>query len=156
MPLDTRSGEFRARSVLQSLIVQKPDLNLQHLELPTKMYLWRRRATICHGVGTERQWCWRAYCRKHVTVHTFRRVPGEIGAAEPDHAKARFELATPATLNENVPLKAPGDNLPLGRNEATMALESLLQVAQYRKEQRDHRWEHLCSQRGAHAIETSC
>ena len=58
---------------------------------------------------------------------TFRRVPVEIGAAEPDHVKARFTIATPVTLNDIVHSETPGENLLLGRNEATMALESLLQ-----------------------------
>ena len=59
---------------------------------------------------------------------TFWKVPVEIGAAEPDRAKAKFELATPVTFNDIVLSEAPGDNLPLGRNEANMALEALLQV----------------------------
>ena len=58
----------------------------------------------------------------------FRKIPIEIGAAEPDRAKAKFEFATPVSFNDIVHSEASGDNLPLGRNEATMALEALLQV----------------------------
>ena len=43
-------------------------------------------------------------------------------------AKAKFELATPATFNDIVHAEAPGDTLPLGRNEAKIALDALLQV----------------------------
>ena len=57
---------------------------------------------------------------------TFRRVPGEIGAAEPHHAKASFAFAKAVTFDEIILSEAPGDKLPFGRNEATMALESLL------------------------------
>ena len=58
---------------------------------------------------------------------TFGRVPVEIGAAEPDRPKARLTFATPVSFDDIVHSDTPGDNLPLGRIEATMALESLLQ-----------------------------
>ena len=59
---------------------------------------------------------------------TFWKVPVEIGAAEPDRAKAKFEFATLVTFDDIVHSEAPGDNLLLGRNESKMALEALLQV----------------------------
>ena len=42
--------------------------------------------------------------------------------------KTRMALACPATFADIVQSKAPGSNLPMGRNEAAMALESLLHV----------------------------
>ena len=58
---------------------------------------------------------------------SFEKVPVEIGAGEPDRAKARLELPCPATFADIVHSEAPGGNLPMGRNEAAMAPESLLQ-----------------------------
>ena len=58
---------------------------------------------------------------------TFGRVPVEIGAAEPDRPKARLVFATPVSFDDIVHSETPGENLPLGRNEAALALESLLQ-----------------------------
>ena len=58
----------------------------------------------------------------------FDTIPVEIGAGEPDHMQTA--LPCPATFDDIVHSKAPGSNLPLGRNEAAMALESLLHVTQ--------------------------
>ena len=108
------------------------------------------------------------------TPETFRRVPVEIGAAEPDRAEARIELATPVTFDDIVHSEAPCDNLRLGRSEAILALETLLQftrrgtrihavnvsdgiafpwkrLLRNTVKDRDHRRGHLCSIRGANS-----
>ena len=64
-------------------------------------------------------------------VEKFRRPLVEIGAAEPDRAKARLELTTPVTFDDIVHSELPGKNLPMGRSEATMALETLLHVTRH-------------------------
>jgi hypothetical protein len=56
----------------------------------------------------------------------FETVPFEIDAGELNHGKARLELPCPTTFADIVHSEEPGINLPLGRNEAAMALQSLL------------------------------
>ena len=56
----------------------------------------------------------------------FNQRPTQIGAGEPDRGGPRMELHRPATFADIVESETPGDRLPLGRTEATMALESLL------------------------------
>ena len=58
----------------------------------------------------------------------FDTIPGEIGAGESD--RMQTTLPYPATFDDIVQSTAPGNNLPLGRNEAAMALESRLHVTQ--------------------------
>ena len=58
----------------------------------------------------------------------FDTIPFDIGAGEPDRMKTRLTLPCPATFADIVHSKAPGGNLPMGKNEAAMALESLLNV----------------------------
>ena len=58
----------------------------------------------------------------------FETIPFEIGAGELDRMKTKMAFACPATFAGIVQSKAPGSNLPMGRNEPAMALESLLHV----------------------------
>ena len=52
----------------------------------------------------------------------------DIGAGKPDNMIDELEIPCPATSADIVHSDAPGSNLPLGRNENAMALESLLHV----------------------------
>ena len=51
-----------------------------------------------------------------------------IGAEEPDDVQPVLELQPPATFDDCIRLTAPGDQLSLGRTDAALAMQTLLQV----------------------------